>query len=92
MKKFLKITGFIILGLLVIGTFVFLWNKSKQKPIEYEIVQAEIRTIKKKIMINGTISPRNEVALKPQISGIITEINKEAGQLVKVWLKLVMSR
>ena len=35
-------------------------------------------------MINGTISPRNEVALKPQISGIITEINKEAGQLVKV--------
>ena len=84
MKKFLKITGFIILGLLVIGTFVFLWNKSKQKPIEYEIVQAEIRTIKKKIMINGTISPRNEVALKPQISGIITEINKEAGQLVKV--------
>jgi len=84
MKRFFKITAFVLLGVLVVGTFVFLWNKSKQKPIEYEIVQPEIRNIKKKIIINGTISPRNEVALKPQISGIITEINKESGQLVKI--------
>lgn len=84
MKKFFKIAGFVLLGLVVVGTFVFLWNKSKQKPTEYEILQAETRTIKKKITINGSISPRNEVALKPQISGIITELYKEAGQLVKV--------
>lgn len=84
MKNFFKIVVFVLLGLAVVGTFVFLWNKSKPKPIEYEIIQAEVRNIQKKIIINGKISPRNEVALKPQISGIITEINKETGQVVKV--------
>ena len=84
MKKFFKIAAFVLLGLAVVGTFVFLWSKSKKKPVEYEVIQAEVRTIQKKITINGKISPRNEVALKPQISGIITEINKVTGQEVKV--------
>jgi HlyD family secretion protein len=44
----------------------------------------EKRTIEKKIIINGTIAPRNEVLIKPQISGIITELYKESGQLVKM--------
>ena len=84
MKKVFKIVGFVFLGVIIVGTLVFLWNKSKSKPIEYEIVMPEKRTIEKKIVINGTIAPRNEVLVKPQISGIITELYKEAGQLVKV--------
>ena len=43
----------------------------------------EIKTIEKKTIITGTVEPRNEVAIKPQISGIIIELYKEAGQLVK---------
>lgn len=83
MKKFFKILMFVVLGLLVIGTFVFLWQKSKPKVVEYEEVQPEIRTIQKKSIINGKIEPRDEILLKPQISGIITEIYKESGQMVK---------
>ena len=33
--------------------------------------------------ITGKIEPRNEVSVKPQISGIITEICKEAGDYVQ---------
>ena len=84
MKKIFKTLGFVFLGLTIVGTLVFLWGKSKMKPIEYETVLPEKRTIEKKIIINGTIAPRNEVLIKPQISGIITELYKEAGQLVKV--------
>ena len=84
MKKIFKTLGFVFLGLTIVGTLVFLWGKSKMKPIEYEMVIPEIRTIEKKIIINGSIAPRNEVFIKPQISGIITELYKEAGQLVKV--------
>ncbi len=83
MKKILKILLFILIGIIFIGTFVFLWNKSKPTTIEYEQVLPETRTIEKKITITGTMNPRNEILLKPQISGIVTEIYKEAGQQVK---------
>jgi HlyD family secretion protein len=83
MKKILKIFLFLIFGIVLIGTFVFLWNKSRKKEVKYEIVMPEIKTIEKKTIITGRVEPRDEVALKPQISGIIVELYKEAGQLVK---------
>jgi HlyD family secretion protein len=83
MKKILKTFLFLIFGILLIGTFVFLWNKSRTKEVKYETVMPEIKTIEKKTIITGTVEPRNEVAIKPQISGIIVELYKEAGDLVK---------
>jgi len=83
MKKILKIFLSLIFGIILIGTFVFLWNKSRTKEVKYETVIPEIKTIEKKTIITGTVEPRNEVAIKPQISGIIVELYKEAGQLVK---------
>jgi HlyD family secretion protein len=83
MKKILKIFLFLIFGTILIGTFVFLWNKSRKKEVKYETVMPEIKTIEKKTIITGRVEPRDEVSLKPQISGIIVELYKEAGQLVK---------
>ena len=39
--------------------------------------------VSKTTLITGKIEPRNEVNVKPQISGIITDIYKEAGDVVK---------
>jgi HlyD family secretion protein len=83
MKKILKIFLFLVFGIVLVGTFVFLWNKSRKKEVKYETVMPEIKTIEKKTIITGKVEPRDEVALKPQISGIIVELYKEAGQLVK---------
>ena len=83
MKKILKTTLFIIFGLIVVGTFVFLWSKSRVKEVEYEMISPETKTIQKKTVITGKVEPRNEVAIKPQISGIVIALYKEAGQLVK---------
>jgi len=83
MKKILRIFIFLLFGVILIGTFAFLWNKSRKKEVKYETVMPEIKTIEKKTIITGTVEPRNEVAIKPQISGIIVELYKEAGQLVK---------
>jgi len=83
MKKILKIFVFILFGVILLGTFAFLWNKSRKKEVKYETIMPEIKTIEKKTIITGTVEPRNEVAIKPQISGIIIELYKEAGQLVK---------
>jgi len=83
MKKAIRIFLFLLLGIIIIGTFVFLWKKSRVKEVEYEPVVPEYRTIERKTIITGTVEPRNEVFIKPQISGIITELYKEAGQFVK---------
>lgn len=83
MKKFFKIFGLAVLAIFVIGTFVFLYQKSRPKIVEYEVVKPEIKTIEKKTIATGKIEPRNEVMIKPQISGIISAIYKEAGQKVQ---------
>jgi HlyD family secretion protein len=83
MKKILKIFLFLVFGIILIGTFVFLWNKSRVKETKYEVVMPETKTIEKKTIITGTVEPRNEVAIKPQISGIVEQLYKEAGQLIK---------
>ena len=83
MKRFFK---FFFIGLMVIGiigTFIFLWQKSQPKVKVYEIVTVSTGTIQKKTVATGKVEPRNEILIKPQLSGIISEIYKEAGDQVK---------
>lgn len=82
MKKVLKIAGLILLGLLIIGTFVFLWQKSRPKQKVYQIEKVKKTTIEKRTVATGKVLPRNEVLVKPQISGIISQLYKEAGDKV----------
>lgn len=82
MKKYRKVIVATIVVLLFIGTFVFLWMNSMQAPVEYSEFTAEKSDIVKTTIITGKIEPRDEVNIKPQISGIISEINKEAGEMV----------
>lgn len=83
MKKNLKfiVVGFI--ALIFILTFVFLWVKSQPQPVVYTEFTPSLKDLSKTTIITGHIEPRNEVNVKPQISGIITEIMKEAGQTVQ---------
>ena len=49
----------------------------------YTILNAEITDLKKTTVATGKIEPRDEILIKPQISGIIDEVYKEAGQKIK---------
>lgn len=82
MKRILRIIGFALLGLLVISTFVFLWQKSRPKTVTYTIVTAEMGDIEKSTVATGRVEPRNEILIKPQMSGIISQVHKEAGDIV----------
>lgn len=82
MKKFKKYLTLAFLAALFIGTFVFLWGKSRPKTISYETLEVTVRDISRSTVVTGRITPRNEVNVKPQISGIISELYKEAGQQV----------
>lgn len=82
MKRILKFIFVGILVFLVGWTFYFLYTKSKPKQVVYEIVSPKKESIKKSTIITGKISPRDEILIKPQISGIISEVYKEAGQKI----------
>ncbi|MDR3094267.1 MAG: efflux RND transporter periplasmic adaptor subunit [Bacteroidales bacterium] len=83
MKKVFKIFGLVIVGVIITGTFFMLWKKSQPKMVEYDILSVEKRTIENVSVATGKVEPRDEVLIKPQISGIISELRKEAGQFVK---------
>lgn len=83
MKRYSKLIIALIIALIFIGTFVFLWQKSQPQEIVYSEFTPEQKDLKKTTIITGKIEPRNEVSVKPQISGIIAELMKEPGQFVQ---------
>ena len=82
MKKYSKLIIAAIIALIFIGTFVFLWQKSQPKEIVYNEFTPQLDSLQKTTIITGKIEPRNEVNVKPQISGIISELYKEPGDYV----------
>ena len=83
-KKILRIILLTIVGAAVIGTFYFLWKKAQPVITVYEVVTPKRDTVETKTVATGSVEPRYEVEIKPQISGIISELRKEAGQMVQL--------
>jgi len=83
MKKILKIVLLIIAAAAVLGTFYFLWKKSRPVEKKYQVELVSFGNIEKRTVATGKVEPRNEILIKPQMSGIIAEVYKEAGDVVR---------
>lgn len=83
MKKIIKYLGWALIALVFIGTFVFLYKKSKPEEVRYQELEATVMDISRTTVVTGKIIPRNEVNVKPQINGIIAELYKDAGEYVQ---------
>lgn len=83
LKKIAKIFGLTLLAAVFIGTLVFLYQKSQAKPDVFEIQKAQVTNIVKKTVATGSVIPRKEIEIKPQVSGIVEEIFIEAGKKIK---------
>ena len=81
-KRIMRTILLSLVGLAVIGTFYFLWKKAQPVITVYEIVTPEQGTVETKAVATGNVEPRYEVLIKPQISGIIATLVKEAGQMI----------
>ena len=82
MKKFFKILLWVVVGLIFAGTFVYLYINSQNKDEVYSLEYPATQTIEKTTVLTGKVEPRDEIDIKPQISGIISEILVEAGDHV----------
>ncbi len=76
------ITLALIAALFAVGIY-YIYTKDKEDPVVYTTEQAATKTIVKKTVATGSIVPKEEVLIKPNISGIIKEIYVEAGDVVK---------
>lgn len=83
MKKGCTISILVFLAIAFVGALVWLYQKNKQPTVVYETVQAEIRSISKSTVATGNINPKEEVLIKPNISGIIDVVYVEAGDYIK---------
>ena len=83
MKKYGKVLVFMAFVLVLVAIFVFLYRQTKPEEILYEKVSPAVKDIDKMTVVTGKIVPRDEINVKPQISGIITEVFKEPGESVK---------
>ena len=82
---------FVALGFLalsVVGLAYYFYSQSGGGPVEYESTKAEVRTILNKAVATGSIKPRLEVNIKPQVSGVIDELYVEAGQIINKGQKI----
>ena len=82
MKKFFKILLIVIACVVFIGTFFYLYQNSKGKETVYDLRYPSTESIERTTVLTGKIEPRDEIDIKPQISGIISEILVEAGDHV----------
>jgi len=64
-------------------TLYYLWQKSEVELIVWETETPFVTTIIKKTVATGSVVPRQEVEIKPQVSGIIAELFVEPGAEVK---------
>lgn len=82
MQRAIKFLVLGVIGLVFVGTLVFLYGKSQQQPVVYELEQPTRMTIVRKTVATGKVIPRREIELKSQVSGVVEKLYVAAGQTV----------
>jgi len=83
----MKRTGTIITLAVIIIFFMlgmrYIYVKDQQDPVVYTTATAKNGSVVKKTVATGSIVPKEEVLIKPNISGIIDAIYVRAGDIIK---------
>jgi HlyD family secretion protein len=82
LKKILRITLLVAVLAIFVITILYLYNKSKEKPVVFKTDSPFVTNIIKKTVATGSVIPRKEIEIKPQVSGIVEELFVEAGKKV----------
>ncbi|MDH3709687.1 MAG: efflux RND transporter periplasmic adaptor subunit [Cyclobacteriaceae bacterium] len=83
MKRVLRISGLVLLVVSFLYMTYFLYSKSQEPDVVFETDSAFISTIVKKTVATGSITPRKEIEIKSQVSGVVDRIYVEAGEPAK---------
>ncbi len=81
-----RIIGYLVLGVIAIvfvGTLVFLYRKSHQSTVVYQLDTPARMTLVRKTVAIGKVIPRREIEVKSQVSGVVDRLYVTPGQTVK---------
>jgi HlyD family secretion protein len=81
-KAFSMIMGLVVLAAFI-GTFLFLFQKSRPRAEAVRTATPRVTDIVNKIVATGSVQPRKEIEIKSQVSGIINTIAAKEGQEVR---------
>lgn len=83
MNKILKISLIVFVVGSLIGVMIYFGKKNNQPELDFDVKSPFKTTIERKTVATGKVVPEIEVAIKPQISGIIKKIYVEEGSFVE---------
>ena len=90
MKKGCLIFAIAALVLMSVGLVYYFVQQNQSNPIVYEYVKPKVEDVLKKAVASGSIKPRQEVNVKPQVSGVVDKLYVEAGESVTKGQKLAL--
>jgi HlyD family secretion protein len=83
MKRTTTVIVLVIIVLSFATALIYLWKKNQEDPITYTTDKALNKSIVVKTMATGSIVPKEEVLIKPNISGVVEEVFIEPGEFVQ---------
>ncbi|MDR6300187.1 efflux RND transporter periplasmic adaptor subunit [Mesonia maritima] len=84
MKRALTIIVLVIIAIAFVGSLYYLYQKNQESPVVYTTLKPSTETIVKETVATGSIVPKEEILIKPNISGIIDKIYIKAGDTISV--------
>jgi len=83
MKKTITSIILAVIVIAFVGSLYYLFQKNQEDPVTYKTERIVVQDIVKKAIATGSIVPKEEVLIKPNISGVIEEIFIEPGAQIK---------
>lgn len=83
MKKGLKIVLIVLFVLAVVAAIFYMYKTSTAENVEFETTEVQVKDISTKAVATGAVKPREVIEIKPNISGVISEIHVEEGETVE---------
>ena len=88
MSRTKLILAAVFLAVITLGLVSYFYFQSKGDPVKYENIKPEIKDITLKAVASGSIKPRKEINIKPQVSGVIDQLYVVEGEQVSKGQKL----
>jgi HlyD family secretion protein len=82
MKRLVPFIVVIAVAGVFAGTLYFLYQKSQRQPVVYETQEPLVTDIVKKTVATGSLVPRQEIEIKPRVSGVISKLYVEPGEVI----------
>ena len=82
MNKTLKISAVFIVFILLVVVILFFMKQNTKGDKLFDTMKGSIETIVKNTVATGKVNPKEEIEIKPQVTGIIKDILVEEGDFV----------